>query len=53
MNKKVMAGTMAVISTIVSIFLWFYYASLPSFSDSERTLSDFQTETFQTKEISK
>jgi len=51
--KKIIAGLMAVLSTIVSIIFWFYFASLPSFNDSQKGFNELGNETFKVKELLK
>jgi len=51
--KKIVAGILAVISTVVSIVLWFYFASLPSFNDCKKGFDELKTETFKVKELPK
>jgi hypothetical protein len=53
MNKKLIALILAIASTVISVVLWFWYASIPSFQSSEKTFSELQNETFQSQEIPK
>lgn len=52
--KKTVVGISAIVSTIISILLWIWYASIPSFQSTEKSFTDFSEATFQItdKEIS-
>lgn len=47
MNKKNLVGLGAILSTIVSIFMWVWYANIPSF-DQAKTSFNEENSTWQT-----
>jgi hypothetical protein len=49
-NKKLLVGIGASISTLFSAFLWVWYASIPSFDKSDKQIN-LMNETFQSESI--
>ena len=46
MNKKTLVGLGAILSTLLSLFMWIWYGSLPSFDKTEASF-DQTNSTFE------